>query len=150
MEEQARPQMLQTPPGSRPPTPPPRPDPPPSSHGGPGGPAPTPPLGPSSIGGSFSRHTPLGSPRYPHSGGGSPAPSSLPLGPPGGHGGGGPPGPPGQPPPGFPMAPPGFAMLPLAPEPKKKSHVQKPEDFTDTKQWDKFKWQSFVYMEENS
>ena len=40
-------------------------------------------------------------------------------------------------------------MVPLAPEPKKMSHVQKPEDFTDTKQWDKFKCQSFVYLEEN-
>jgi hypothetical protein len=40
-------------------------------------------------------------------------------------------------------------MVPLAPEPKKKSHIQKPEDFTDTKQWDKFKHQSFVYLEEN-
>ena len=40
-------------------------------------------------------------------------------------------------------------MVPLAPEPKRKSHVQKPEDFTDTKQWDKFKQQSFVYLEEN-
>jgi hypothetical protein len=40
-------------------------------------------------------------------------------------------------------------MVPLAPDPKRKSHIQKPEDFTETKQWDKFKRQSFVYLEEN-
>jgi hypothetical protein len=40
-------------------------------------------------------------------------------------------------------------MVPLVPDPKRKSHIQKPEDFTDTKQWDKFKRQSFVYLEEN-
>ena len=40
-------------------------------------------------------------------------------------------------------------MVLLVPDPKRKSHIQKPEDFTDTKQWDKFKRQSFVYLEEN-
>jgi hypothetical protein len=32
---------------------------------------------------------------------------------------------------------------------KKKSHVKKPEDFEDAKQWDKYKRQTFVYIEEN-
>ena len=118
---------------------------------------PIPPPGPPSIGGTFSRHTPTGSP------GGSSNSSSPSPGPPRGHGGGGLPGPPWggagggfpgppnppAPPPGFPPIPPGFAMVPLAPDPKRKSHVQKPEDFTETKQWDKFKRQSFVYLEEN-
>jgi Retrotransposon gag protein len=40
-------------------------------------------------------------------------------------------------------------MVPLVPDPKRKSHIQKPEDFTDTKQWDKFRQQSFIYLEEN-
>jgi hypothetical protein len=32
---------------------------------------------------------------------------------------------------------------------KKKSHVKKPEDFEDAKQWDKYKRQTFVYIQEN-
>jgi hypothetical protein len=32
---------------------------------------------------------------------------------------------------------------------KKKSHVKKPEDFENAKQWDKYKRQTFVYIQEN-
>ncbi|KIM84415.1 hypothetical protein PILCRDRAFT_6644 [Piloderma croceum F 1598] len=86
---------------------------------------------------------------------------------------GGPP-PPGPPPPGGTAPPPGPAPLgPLRPPPpapppppnppaptpaappvgppidKRKSHVKKPDDFTESKQWDRFKQQTFVYVQEN-
>ena len=32
--------------------------------------------------------------------------------------------------------------------PGKKKHIKKPEDFTDAKNWDKFKRQEFLYYEE--
>jgi hypothetical protein len=32
---------------------------------------------------------------------------------------------------------------------KKKSHVKKPDDFEEMKQWNRFKWQTFVYIQEN-
>ena len=32
----------------------------------------------------------------------------------------------------------------------KKKHIKKPEDFTDAKNWDKFKRQEFLYYEERS
>jgi hypothetical protein len=38
------------------------------------------------------------------------------------------------------------AVYPLAPS--KKKHIQKPESFTDPKDWDKFKRQEFLYYEE--
>jgi hypothetical protein len=34
------------------------------------------------------------------------------------------------------------------PTPSKKRHIQKPENFTDPKDWDKFKRQEFLYYEE--
>ena len=45
---------------------------------------------------------------------------------------------------------PGPAMVTTAPAAAsgKKKHIKKPEDFTDTKNWDKFKRQEFLYYEE--
>jgi Zinc knuckle/Retrotransposon gag protein len=43
------------------------------------------------------------------------------------------------------------AAVPVVPAPahKKKSHVKAPEDFTEAKEWDRFRRQAFVYIEEN-
>jgi hypothetical protein len=63
--------------------------------------------------------------------------------------GGPPPGPPPpNPPEPPPPAPPDVDDPPERPN-KKKSHVKKPEDFDDAKQWDKYKRQTFVYIQEN-
>ena len=36
----------------------------------------------------------------------------------------------------------------ILPRDTKKKHIKKPEDFTDAKNWDKFKRQEFLYFEE--
>jgi hypothetical protein len=88
--------------------------------------------------------SPGGPPDPPQGGGGPPNPGPL-GGPPGG--------PPPPPPPPFnpPPGPPGVAAIPIVPAPghKKKSHVKAPEDFTEAKEWDRFRRQAFVYIEEN-
>ena len=43
---------------------------------------------------------------------------------------------------------PGLATTTQAVAPGKKKHIKKPEDFTDAKNWDKFKRQEFLYYEE--
>jgi Retrotransposon gag protein/Zinc knuckle len=98
---------------------------------GPGGP----PLSPPNPPGDPQGGNPPGQPP----GGGPPA------GPPGGP----PPPPLPQPPVPPPTPPPGVVAVPAAPVDKKKSHVKKPEDFTEPKQWDCFRRQVFVYIEEN-
>ncbi|KIM75693.1 hypothetical protein PILCRDRAFT_13346 [Piloderma croceum F 1598] len=40
-------------------------------------------------------------------------------------------------------------LPPAQPVRKDKSHVKRPDDFTDTKQWDKFQRQLFVYVVDN-
>jgi Retrotransposon gag protein/Zinc knuckle len=85
-----------------------------------------------------------------------PAPAPNPPDEPGDEGNpppGGPGGPLPNPPPPNPPAPPP-APAPAIDDPpelpnKKKSHVKKPEDFEDAKQWDKYKQQTFVYIQEN-
>jgi hypothetical protein len=66
--------------------------------------------------------------------------------------GGPPPGPPPPNPPAPPPPPPPAAALPaVAPPavPSKKSHIKKPDDFDDSKYWDCYKQQTFVYIQEN-
>jgi hypothetical protein len=41
--------------------------------------------------------------------------------------------------------PPEFAM----PEPRKKSHIKKSDNFTKAKQWEQFRQQTLVYVKEN-
>jgi hypothetical protein len=45
---------------------------------------------------------------------------------------------------------PGTGTAPVVPHqaPSRKRHIQKPEAFTDVKDWDKFKQQEFLYYEE--
>jgi hypothetical protein len=72
--------------------------------------------------------------------------------PPQGGPGGPPPNPPPPNPPAPPPPPPPAAALPaVAPPtvPSKKSHIKKPDDFDDSKQWDRYKRQTFVYIQEN-
>ena len=52
----------------------------------------------------------------------------------------------GDPDPGAAITPP--RTPPLPPRDAKKKHIKKPEDFTDAKNWDKFKRQEFLYYEE--
>jgi hypothetical protein len=89
-------------------------------------------------------------------GDGGPAPPAAPPGgpddeekPPPGGPGGPPPGPPPPNPPGTPPPAPPDVDDPSERPNKKKSHVKKPEDFDDAKQWDKYKRQTFVYIQEN-
>jgi len=48
-----------------------------------------------------------------------------------------------------PPPPPLPAVEPAVPT-KHKSHVKKPEDFVDAKQWDRFKRQTYIYIQENA
>jgi Zinc knuckle/Retrotransposon gag protein len=85
----------------------------------------------------------------------APGPQGPPGGNPGGPPGGPPPlpppPPPPPPPPNPPPGPPVVGAVPIIPAPahKKKSHVKAPEDFTEAKEWDRFRRQAFVYIEEN-
>ncbi|KIM87702.1 hypothetical protein PILCRDRAFT_86045 [Piloderma croceum F 1598] len=76
---------------------------------------------------------------------GPPPPLNPPAGPPAL----GPPGPPGPPGPGPPPVPVVPAPPAGPPAEKRKSHVKKPDDLTESKQWDRFKRQTFVYIQEN-
>jgi hypothetical protein len=88
-------------------------------------------------------------------GGEEPAPPPNPPGGPDDEGnppegpGGPPPGPPPPNPPAPPAPPPPAANDPPELPNKKKSYIKKPEDFKDAKQWEKYKRQTFVYIQEN-
>jgi len=101
------------------------------------------PPGPPQGGGPPDQGPPGGPP------GGPPAPP--PGGPPPPPPPPGPPPPPPPPPPNPPPGLPGVAAVPVIPAPthKKKSHVKAPEDFTEAREWDRFRRQAFVYIEEN-
>jgi hypothetical protein len=71
--------------------------------------------------------------------------NDLPRGP-----GGPDPGPPDPNPPVPPPPPPVAPDVAPAVPNKKKSHVKKPEDFEDAKQWDHYRRQTFVYIQENA
>ncbi|KIM87730.1 hypothetical protein PILCRDRAFT_3492 [Piloderma croceum F 1598] len=91
---------------------------------------------------SSSSDDPQGGPPWGPPGGPAPPLPHLPGGPPGR-----PPPPPPPPPP--PLPSPHLPVPILAagpPADKRKSHVKKPDDFTETKQWDHFKRQTFVYI----